>query len=57
MVQASEKCFASMIATAAVVIEIDTAHFVELAYTGFYKSLILSWLVFQLYTWLSHIFS
>ncbi len=57
MVQASEKCFASMIATAAVVIEIDTAHFVELAYTGLYKSLILSWLVFQLYTWLSHIFS
>ncbi len=39
MVQASEKCFASMIATAAVAIEIDTAHFIELAYTGFYKKL------------------
>lgn len=57
MVQASEKCFASMIATAAVAIEIDTAHFVQLAYTGFYKSLILHWLAFQLYTWLSHTFS
>lgn len=57
MVQASEKCFASMIVTVAVAIEIDTSHFVELAYTGFYKSLIVLACISVVYLAKPYIFS